>query len=158
MLNTVSVERVSAPTNEVRALVDELEHELSLNYPAEQRHGLKLHALFEPHIRFFVARKEGEAVGCGGVALFGDFAEVKRMYVRPPARGQGAADAIIARLTMEAKKGGLKILRLETGIAQEAAIRFYMRHGFTICDAFDSYATMLPHAIAGSVFMERRIS
>ena len=138
-------------------LVDELERELSLNYPAEQRHGLKLHALFEPHIRFFVARKDGEAVACGGIALFGDFAELKRMYVRPGARGQGAADAIIARLTAEAKNAGLHVLRLETGTAQQAAIRFYARHGFAICDAFDPYASMLPHSIAGSVFMEKRI-
>jgi hypothetical protein len=43
-----------------------------------QRHGLSIEQLFEPHVRFFVARLDGLAVGCGGVAFFNDYAEVKR--------------------------------------------------------------------------------
>jgi hypothetical protein len=31
--------------------------------------------------------------GCGGVAIFDDCAEVKRMYTRPVARGRGVAIA-----------------------------------------------------------------
>ena len=53
-----------------------------------------LDAIFQPHVRFFVARLDGEAVGCGGVALFEGFAEVKRMYVREAARGRGVARVI----------------------------------------------------------------
>jgi putative acetyltransferase len=153
-----SVELVVAPTDEVRTLVDELERELATNYADDQRHGLKLHALFEPHIRFFIVRSGGEAVGCGGVALFRNFAELKRMYVRPQARGQGVADALIARLALEAEKAGLFLLRLETGTFQRAAVRFYARHGFTICDAFEPYSSMPQNAIATSVFMEKRLS
>jgi hypothetical protein len=37
---------------------------------------LDIDAIFQPHIRFFLARLGGEAVGCGGVAFFRDFAEV----------------------------------------------------------------------------------
>jgi putative acetyltransferase len=44
-------------------------------------------------VRFFIARLEKLAVGCGGVALFDDYAEVKRMYTRPAARGLGLAKA-----------------------------------------------------------------
>lgn len=153
----ISVERVTEPNDDVRALVEELERELSTHYAPEQRHGLKLEALFMPHIRFFVARVNGEPVGCGGVALFADFAELKRMYVRPESRGGGAADAIVARLQNEAEGAGLKHLRLETGSAQLAAIRFYERHGFRICEAFEPYSSLAPHAIATSVFMEKRL-
>src|ERR1700733_2284592 len=87
-----------APTEEVRQLVGELDAVLSAEYPPEHRHGLKLEAIFQPHIPFFVARLDGTAAGCGGVALLDGFAEVKRMYVRPNARGRGVAQTILARL------------------------------------------------------------
>jgi putative acetyltransferase len=53
-----------------------------------------LEAIFQAHIRFFVACLDGMAAGCRGVALLDGFAEVKRMYVRPSARGRGVAQAI----------------------------------------------------------------
>src|SRR6478609_2369851 len=94
----VRIELAPNATDEVRLLIGELETVLAAEYPPEQRHGLSLDAIFQPHVRFFVARLKGVAVGCGGVALFPDYAEVKRMYVRGSARGQGVADAILARL------------------------------------------------------------
>ena len=157
MLDGISVERLAAPTEEARELIAGLDRELSTHYAAEQRHGLKLEAIFQPHMRFFVARLNGNAVGCGGLALFADFGELKRMYVRPESRGRGAADAIIVRLQDEAQVNGLGILRLETGDAQLAAIRFYERHGFEVCKAFEPYSSMPPHAIATSVFMEKHL-
>jgi putative acetyltransferase len=45
--------------------------------------------MFEPHMRLFLARLDGVVVGCGGVAVFDDYADVKRMYTRPAARGRG---------------------------------------------------------------------
>ncbi len=146
---------VTAPTEDVRLLVGELNDELSGLYTPEQRHGLDLEALFQPHIRFFVAHRDGQPAGCGGVALFADFAEVKRMYVRSHLRGQGIADAIMARLIAEAAQGGLKLLRLETGAYSSAAIAFYRRCGFADCAAYEPYVSMPPHTVATSLFMER---
>ena len=119
--------------------------------------GLALEAIFQPHIRFFLARLRGAAVGCGGVALFSDFAEVKRMYVRDAARGRGVADAILARIEQEVRDAGISTLRLETGVHQEAAMRFYARAGFRRCQAFGDYTVMPPHAIATSVFLEKQL-
>jgi putative acetyltransferase len=119
---------------------------------------LSLDAIFQPHIRFFIARCEGRAVGCGGIALFNDFAEIKRMYVRPASRGSGIAEHIIARLTDEAVDAGLALLRLETGTEQLAAIRFYKRCGFQPCAAFEPYSSMNPIAISTSLFFEKRLS
>ena len=96
-------------------------------------------------------------MGCGGVALFADFAEVKRMYVRPQARGQGVADAIMARLIAETRGAGLSVLRLETGTASFAAIHFYRKSGFRDCSAFEPYASLPPHRIAASTFLERTV-
>jgi putative acetyltransferase len=142
---------------EIRALIGELDQHLFQNYLPEQQHALALAELFQPHIRFFVARMAGVAVGCGGVALFSDFAEVKRMYVRSEARGRGAADAIMSRLIAEAVAKNLKIMRLETGTRSFAALRFYQRYGFQPCAIFEPYASMAPPEIAESVFLEKRV-
>jgi putative acetyltransferase len=110
------------------------------------------------HVRFFLARLGGAAVGCGGVALFSDFAEVKRMYVRDIARGRGVAQAMLARFEAEALDAGLALLRLETGVRQVAALRVYERAGFRRCEAFGAYAAMAPQAIATSVFFEKPLA
>ena len=92
-----------------------------------------------------------------GVALFDDFAEVKRMYVRDAARRQGVAGALLARLEAEARHAGLSRLRLETGESQIAAMRLYTRAGFRRCAAFGDYARMPSRSIATSLFFEKRI-
>ena len=153
----VRIEPALAATDEVRLLIGELEAVLAAEYPPEQRHGSSLDAIFQPHVRFFLARRHGAAVGCGGVALFPDYAEVKRMYVRHTARGQGVADAILARIEAEVRGAGLSLLRLETGKRQIAAMRLYVRTGFRECPAFGAYALKAPQAIAASVFFEKRI-
>jgi putative acetyltransferase len=146
------------PTSDVRALVEELEEELSQIYPIEQSHGLSLDAIFQRHIRFFVAKLEGVPVGCGGIALLGGFAEIKRMFVRKSSRGRAIADAILAKLEKEARTNGLNVLRLETGIRQLPALKFYERTGFTLCSIFPPYSEMESHAVATSVFMEKRLA
>jgi putative acetyltransferase len=154
----VDIERVATATRDVRELIGELDQVLAAEYLPEQRHGLALEALFQPHIRFFVARLNGAAIGCGGIALFGDFAEVKRMYVRETGRGRGVAQALLTRIETEARIAGCVLLRLETGERQAAALRFYARAGFTPCAAFGDYAAIRPEAITTSVFMEKRLS
>ena len=154
----VDIERVTSATRDVRELIGELDRALAAEYLPEQQHGLALDALFQPHIRFFVARLNGAAVGCGGGALFDDFAEVKRMYVRETARGHGVAQALLARIEAEARVTGFAVLRLETGERQAAALRFYARAGFQPCAAFGDYAAMRPEAVATSIFMEKRLS
>jgi putative acetyltransferase len=146
---------VTAPTDQVRQLVGELDAELGALYRPEQRHGLSLDAIFAPHIRFFIALGDSVPLGCGGVALFSDFAEVKRMYVRPEARGTGVAQALMTRLTDEARAAGLNMLRLETGTQSFAAIAFYRKSGFEERGAFEPYATLPPEQIFASLFMER---
>ncbi|MGH7081210.1 MAG: GNAT family N-acetyltransferase [Acetobacteraceae bacterium] len=153
----LAIELASEPSEDVAILIGELEAVLSAEYPAEQRHGLPLQAIFQPHIRFFLARLDDEPVGCGGVALFPGFAEVKRMYVRIKARGQRVAEALLARIEQETRAAGLVVLRLETGTSQKAAMRFYEKVGFRLRDAFHPYAGMPPEAIAGSRFYEKRL-
>jgi len=157
-METITVEEVRSATDEVRALIRELDRTMAAGYRPEQRHGLSLDAIFQPPVRFFVARLDGAAVGCGGVALFAKFAEVKRMYVRESARGRGVAQAVLARIEAEARRHGVALLRLETGDGQSAAMRLYERAGFRRCDAFGAYLAMPPDAVATSVFFEKRLA
>ena len=156
-VDQITVELVPNGTDDVRGLIGELDGVLSTEYPPEQRHGLVLDALFKPDIRFFLARLNGLAVGCGGVAFFADFGEVKRMYVRDVVRGRGVAQALLARIERETLEAGFALLRLETGVRQTAALRFYRRAGFRDCAAFGAYATMAPQAIVTSVFLQKRL-
>jgi len=153
----LTVTLTAAPTDDVRLLIGELEDVLSAEYSPENRHGLPLEAIFQPHVRFFIATLDGAPAGCGGVALFDSFAEVKRMYVRTAARGQGVARAILARIEAETRAANLPVLRLETGDKQIDALRLYYRYGFTDCPPFGDYAVLPPHTIAASVFLEKPV-
>lgn len=153
-----AIEPVSEETAELRELIGELDAVLGGNYEPHQRHGLSLAQLFEPHVRFFIVRLDGAAVGCGGVALFDDQAEVKRMYTRPAARGRGLAKALLQRIEDEARAAGKPVLRLETGPLQHEAIGLYRRMGFTACGAFGAYAAMAPREIEMSLFFEKALA
>ena len=153
----IAVERLDALTPEAAVLLDALDRNLATFYSDEQQHGLDAEALFQPNVRFFIARLAGAAVGCGGVALLGGFAEVKRMYTDEAARGCGAGKALLARIETVARDAGLTLLRLETGIHQHEAIAFYERMGFEQCGAFGDYAAMTPNQIESSVFYEKQL-
>jgi putative acetyltransferase len=152
----VTIERIPAATDEVRELLAELDEALS-GYSPEQRHALSLDQLFEDNVRFFAVRLDGVAIGCGGVAFYDGFAEVKRMFTRPAARRKGVAAALLQRLEDEARAAGHSVLRLETGMYQDEAIGFYEREGFVLCEAFGSYLDLSPQALETSVFYEKQI-
>ncbi len=154
MTTDLALTLVSAPTNEVRALITALDDELGALYTPEQRHGLSLDAIFQPGVRFFLARRR-MAVGCGGIALLDGYAEVKRMFVRPAERGLGVAGALLAHLEGEAAAAGRPLMRLESGLNQPAALRLYERAGYRRCDAFGAYRDLPADHVATSVFMEK---
>ena len=90
---------------------------------------------------FFLARDaDGTPLGCGGLRLVDDgIAEVKRMYVRPEARGTGVSTAILRRLEEAALALGSPALVLETGTEQKRAVGFYEREGFRRIANFGPY-------------------
>ena len=153
----VTIERVNAPTAEVIELLDALNAALAGPYTAEQRHALPVDRLFQPNIRFFIARLDGEAVACGGVGFYDGFAELKRMYSKPSVRGRGVAKTLLAHLELEASDAGQRLVRIETGVYQEEALRFYEGAGYRRCEAFGPYAAMTHAAIETSVFYEKRL-
>jgi len=120
-------------------------------YPAESNHLLDLDTLAGPDIRFFVARRGSEALGCGALRIDADrYGEVKRMFVLPAARGLKLGRRILDRLEDEARRLHLSCLRLETGIHQPEALGLYHAAGFIDRPPFGDYQ---PDPL--SVFMEK---
>ena len=155
-MDIATIERAQAPTPEVVELLTELDAALA-GYAADQRHALSIDKLFQPDVRFFVARLDGAAVACGGVAFYDGYAEIKRMYSKPAVRGRGVAKAMLRRLEAEARTAGATLLRIETGLYQAEALRFYEAAGFRRCGPFGPYAEMSAHAIETSLFYEKAI-
>jgi putative acetyltransferase len=141
----------------VHDLIGELNDVLGAAYDAYQRHGLSIEQILKPNVRFFVARLDGVAVGCGAVAMFDEYAEVKRMYTRPAVRGRGIAKALLSRIEDEALGADKPVLRLETGKHQQEAIGLYKRMGFRPRGPFGPYAAMPTHNIETSLFFEKLV-
>jgi putative acetyltransferase len=127
-------------TDDAQALIAELESELEPLYPRESRHGFSVERLLAEGVAFFVIRENGTPAGCGGVKLFGmEYGEVKRMYVRPKFRGLGLAKLMLDHLADYARNHSVRLLRLETGIHQQAAIQLYECMGFQRIPPFGEY-------------------
>jgi putative acetyltransferase len=134
----ITPERPDTP--DAQTLIAELEAELAPFYPIESRHGYSVQKLLAEGVAFFLTRENDTPAGCGGIKLFGsEYAEVKRMYVRPQFRGLGLAKRMLEHLADYAQIHGVGVLRLETGIHQEAAICLYERMGFQRIPPFGEY-------------------
>jgi GNAT superfamily N-acetyltransferase len=73
----------------------------------------------------------GDAAAGGGVRMVAPgVAEIKRMYVRPGFRGQGAGRALLAALEQAAAALGADTVRLDTGAKQPLAEGMYERSGY----------------------------
>lgn len=135
---TIVEERPDSP-DAVR-LIAELDATLAPEYPPESRHGYPVDKLLRERVTFFVARQDGTPVGCCGVLLVaGQYAELKRMYVRPDFRGSGIGRLLLERVAEYSRNAGQTLLRLETGIYQKAAIVLYEREGFRRIPPFGPY-------------------
>lgn len=135
---SVAPEEFDAPDS--RALRDELGADLMERYAADAEPGVKPTA-WDVDV-FLVARDgHGRAVGCGALRELGDDAgEIKRMYVRPHARGAGVSRLLLAALEQQARARGHGVVRLETGIRQPEAMALYASAGYREIEGFGVYA------------------
>jgi len=112
-----------------------------------------------PGIAFYVARDAGQLLGFGAIAARAtdeagiDWAEVKRMYVAPAARGRRIGRLLLDRLLEHAKGLGITVLRLETGNKQMEALSLYRSIGFTNRGPFGDYPDN-----ESSVYMELKLA
>lgn len=124
--------RLDSP--EALRLIAEYEVELARNGIVLDRHeggGVGVEEMVPPRGLFLLVELAGTPVACGGVRrLSNDIAEIKRMYVAPPARRRGVARALLARLEDEARGLGCRVARLDTGRDMEAALALYRAVGY----------------------------
>jgi len=93
------------------------------------------------------------AVGMGALRSLDDrAAEVRRMYVLPSHRRHGVGRLILGELERRALDFGYRVLRLETGCRQQAALQLYETSGFRRIDPFGPYTDDPP-----SVCFEKQI-
>ena len=127
-------------------LIAELNAELVARSPVD---GLNFFSLAPEELEpargtFLIATLDGAAAGCGAVRLIEpEVAEIKRMYTRPTARGQGVGRALLEALEAEAWGLGARRLVLETGPLLHEALGLYAAAGFTRCACWGEYVASL---------------
>lgn len=125
-----------------QALIGELLVDLAARYGQEEAAPLpSSDELTPPHGVFLLAEVAGVPAGCGGLRRHSaESAEVKRMYVRPTARGLGVARALLAALEDFALEAGYREVRLETGTEQPEAMALYVSAGYQPIPGYGFYA------------------
>jgi putative acetyltransferase len=136
---------------DVHDLIRELDAHLYSLFPAESVYALDVSSLLEQNVLFAVVRDAaGASVGCGAIVITPEYGEVKRMYIRPQARGRGLARRLIETLEAKAMEHGCRTFMLETGPALVEAVNLYERIGYQHRGPFGDYPDD-PH----SVFMQK---
>jgi putative acetyltransferase len=138
---------------EVAPLLEASDIYMASLYPAESNHMLDVASLRHPRVAFLVARVDGKALGCGAVVDSGEgWAEVKRMFVSPAARGLRLGRRLLDEIEAIAIRRGVRALRLEMGGRQPEALGLYRSAGFVEIGPFGGYA-----ADPLSIFMEKSL-
>jgi putative acetyltransferase len=140
----ISVTREDPHGAVATALITELVAELSSRYSDrddDEAGSFSPADVTVPRSVFVVATLDGVPVGCGALRPKNEtVVEIKRMYVRPEARGRGVARAVLAELERLAAEFSYASMILETGIRQPEAIALYTHRGFVQIPNFGDYA------------------
>jgi GNAT superfamily N-acetyltransferase len=108
------------------------EYGIDLEFESEQALYRELDNLQESRARLYLAEIDGEPVGMGALRPLSahDEAEIKRMYVRPAARGLGVGRAILQRLIEDARTLEYTTVHLDSAPFMHEAHGLYRSFGF----------------------------
>ena len=119
-------------------------------YPPESNHFVGPEVFAEEGNLLIGVLVGGKPVGCvGWVMTSATEVEVKRLFVDEHHRSAGVGRALMEALHQHARKAGITVFRLETGIHQVESLSLYRSLGYVEIEPFGDY---LPDPL--SVFME----
>jgi len=102
-----------------------------------------------PRGALLVVRVDGALAGCVALRpLAGDACEMKRLFVRPAARGLGLGERLALAVVAEARRLGYRRMRLDTLPTMAAAQSLYERLGFRDIPPYTA------NPVAGTRFLE----
>lgn len=145
-MDTVNLKRTDSSNADFRMLVKELDSDL------RERNGDVMdvydgHNIIEQIDTVVIAYLGGVPAGCGCFKNYSDDSvEIKRMFVRPLARGKGISRMILDELEAWARSLGFDHVVLETGSKQLEALGLYNRAGYTNIPSYPPYID-LPDSI-----------
>ena len=88
----------------------------------------------------------GKVVGCVAYHKLSDTrCEMKRLYVKPEARGVKAGESLVEKIISAARENGFAEMVLDTIRPLKAAIHLYKKFGFVECEAY--YNNPMPDVI-----------
>ncbi len=106
-----------------------------------------------PMGRLYAAFTDGIPSGCIALRSFdGERAELKRLFVRPEARGRGIGSMLLRRVVEDAEEIGYRSILLDTLPQLPEAIALYRRFGFEETERYNDSPQ------DGTVFMRLRLS
>jgi len=138
---------------QIRQLLQEHLHSMTLYSPSESIHALDLDQLRRSEVTFWSAWEAGGLLGCGALKeLDPRHGEIKSMRTARAHLRKGVARTMLTHIIGEARRRGYVRLSLETGTdpAFTPARELYASFGFSYCEPFAQY---VPDPY--SVFMTR---
>ena len=137
-------------------MVQVAKREYGIDAEAESEQGLgsSIDQLLAPRGRLYLVEVDGVPVGLGGLKPVSDeIAEIKRIYLRPSARGHGLGRQLLDQLLTDARELGVKLVRLESAAFMPEARSLYRSVGFKEVPAFSGEFAAIPGAQEIQVFM-----
>lgn len=138
----ISLEQTDPRSTEARFCLEQYYEELARRF--EEGFDVKRSAdpdaldMIRPRGAFILALSDGLPIGCVGLkGTKKGYAEIKRLWVAPSARGLGLAHRLMAAAESAARELGITLLRLDTNRALPEAIAMYRRTGWTEIDRFN---------------------
>ena len=105
-----------------------------------------------PGGRLALAIVDGQAAGCVALRQFdAQRCEAKRLFVRPPFRGQGVGGRLLDWVIAEARAAGYREMVGDTMPVMEKALEMYDRAGFERTEPYSDHAT------PGAIFLRLKL-
>ena len=134
----LTIKEVSLNCEEAVRLRAELSKELKAITGNGGEASFHAEAMEEGKSTFLIAYEDQNAVGCGAIYPYTEeIAEIKRVYAKE--RGKGIGTAILQQLEEKASILGYQKIYIETRKKNEGAVRFYLTHGYRVCENYGKY-------------------